>query len=250
MNNDIVMREEDIDNISSNLSNSSVKISNTGGSINSNFRGAINAGLLGNSAYKVSSQMNSISESIGNVQKIIREHSDKMFEYDKLIASKINDIEIPQDFITDDAFEINNYTQTLLSKIDGQSVNEGQDISKTSELDDIQGDKASLGNITKNDDVTIQDYDDSSDIKKQYEMGSVVSNANLDNIKYDDSSEIQTSSVLKEMDGSELSNISEYDDSSRIKNYSIYDMNNNQTEIQNYDDSSNVKNVELSNINN
>jgi hypothetical protein len=166
------MREEEFDTLAATLANSSNNVSQTGGGIGSKFAGAVDAGLLGDSVSKVSSQMAAISTSISNVQNIVKKHSNQMFSFDRSMASKIEEIQIPTDLMANDSSEINTYTQTLLGKIDGQSVNNGQASTAFKEIDEsvVQGE--ALTDI-HGDQTQQQTYDASSGIGGQQAMRNI-----------------------------------------------------------------------------
>ena len=160
------MREEEFDTLSASLGRSSEGVSTTGGSIGQNFAGAVDAGLLGNSVSTISKQMKAISGSISNVQNIVQQHSSQMFSYDRAMASKIGEIEVPNDFVANDSAEVNTYTQALVAKMDGQSVNDGQEAGEFEEIADSSVTVEMMKDI--HGDVTVrQRYDDASSVGGQ-----------------------------------------------------------------------------------
>ena len=218
-NNNIVMNEQEFELAASAYSNSSTNVSTAGADAPSKFTGAINAGLLGDSIGAITNQLSMISASISNVQGIMTKHSNEMFTYDRTMAKMAEEIEIPTDFLANDSAEVNQYARTLLGKIDGTSVNEGQTAKEFKEIDESTVSAEGLRNITGQD-AKEEVYDDSS----------VVGKSILGNITSGDTVQ-QT-----------------YDDSVSVQGSALADINNNQTEQQTYDDSVSVQGSKLSNI--
>ena len=225
MKNEIVFSEEEIDGITTSLASSYMNVANTGEAINPNFSGAVNVGLLGNSIGVISSQMSSISDSINNTQGLLDEYKNQLVTYDSNMALKIDDIEIPQDFMANNSSKVNTFTQSLLSKIDGKSVNEGSSVSDTYDtFESTISDKA-LGDITSGS-IGNQEYDDASNIAREDELNNISNLANTELEVYDDNSSIEDDFDLIDMIPRDIMDDLYYDDSSNIKEESLADISN------------------------
>lgn len=264
MEKEIVLRDEQLDDICTNLFGNYVDISSTGECINHNFAGAVNVGLLGNSVGILSNQMNSISNSIGNVRNLIDQYSTQMVTFDKEIANKINEIEIPQDFIANNSSQANSYVQFLVSKIDGVSVNNGETTQSINEIDESGINKENLEAM--NGDGTVeQNYDDRINIASQVDLSNIIgetaheyneiadssinetnihdiSNEETEKQDYDDSSKISNKEELNDMASDYVQFFDDFDDNLDIEEQKNENINNNQEIINN--------NIETNNNNN
>ena len=225
MNNEIVLNEEELDGITTSLSSSFKSVSNTRDGINPSFSGAVNAGLLGNSIGTISNQMTSISDSINNTQGLIKEYKEQLLTYDNNMATKIDNIEIPKDFLANNSSKVNTYTQSLLSKIDGKSVNLGGSANDTYDtFESSISDKAltdiSNGSIDKN------EYDDSSSIDVKDAITDINNTSTTELSSYDDNSSILEDFELIDMIPRDIMDDVYYDDSTSIDKEEISDINN------------------------
>ena len=225
MANEIVMIEDEFDDISASLSNSYDNITNTGDGISNNFRGAISSGLVEKSTYKIGRQMSAISKSIGNVQDIIKKHSEEMFLYDNSVANKINEIEIPQDFIINDSSSINYYTQVMVAKLDGKSVNKGNATNKVDEIDESTINRINLNNIANDIDTNEQVYDDNTSISDAERLYNLSNGNDIQEINYNDDSTVEIEKLENINNGSPVE--SNYDDSTILRNQILNNINNN-----------------------
>ena len=211
MANDVLrMKEEEFEEFTSGLQKSSTRFSSTEGQYKKDFQNLVNTGLTGDSVGKIGNQMVAITNSISNVKNIIQKHSSQMFSFDRSVAKKIEDIDIPQDFVANDSSSVNYYTQTLLGKIDGQSVNEGQESHMFKEIDD------SVVNAEKLTDIR------GTDSKEE---------------KYDARSSIGGQSILGNISG-DTTKEQHYDSSSSVSKATMENISGNVTEQQHYDETS------------
>lgn len=211
MANDVLrMKEEEFEVFTSGLQKNSTGFSSTESQYKKDFQNLVNTGLTGDSVGKIGNQMVAITNSISNVRNIIQKHSNQMFSFDRSVAKKIEDIDIPQDFVANDASSINYYTQTLLGKIDGQSVNEGHESHMFKEIDD------SVVNAEKLTDIR------GTDSKEE---------------KYDARSSISSQSILGNISG-DTTQEQHYDSSSSVSKAAMENISGNVTEQQHYDETS------------
>ena len=247
MANEIVISEEEFDNITTTLSKSSSKTSYASQRLNGDFEGAVNSGLLGNSISVISRQMGLISKSMSNVQSIISEHSEQVLSFDRKLADKINEIEIPKDFLANDSAEVNTYTDYLVAKIDGKSITEGNDTKTFNDIDESTIDKEQLSDVTRSD-VKEQYFDDQTSLSEKETVGNINEGMSQEEQHYNDSSEL-TSKSLETMDGEDLTTKVEYEDNTiPIENQTIEYINNEQTEMQEYEDELSINKTNVDNI--
>ncbi len=218
-NNVLTMDEDEMNQATSGFDRCSADIGTTGQGVPGQFSSATSVGFLTNSVSQISKQINSIASSLSNISGTIKKQSAQMFEYDRSMAQMADAIEIPKDFLAENSMEVNQYNMTLLGKIDGKSVNEGEQAKKFNEIDESTIAAEGLVNITKAD-TQKQEYDASSVIGK---------------------------SVLGDISGNQTE-AQTYDASSNVARSNVENINKNQTEEQTYDASSSVSKSNLSNI--
>ena len=243
-NNNLCMREEEMQTAASGFERCATDLGNIGASMPSKFSGAINSGMMGNTVGAISKEMNLISASLANMKTIVNRHSNQMFSYDREMAKMASEIEIPTDFLENNSMEVNTYNRTLLGKIDGKSVNEGQAATVFNEIADSDVTSKGLTDIS-GDQTKEQKYDETSVVNRSV-LANLVKDETQES-KYDDGSSVQ---------GQSMSNISgdqtqeqTYDESSSVQGQSMSNISGDQTQEQTYDSSSSVQGGSMSNIN-
>ncbi len=267
-NNYLCMRQEEIQGIVSGIGRTSGNVNSVGSGIKGKFAPATNVGLMNNQVKTISKQMGAISNSMSSIQNIVSKHGGQMFDFDKSMAKKVDDIEIPTDFLANNSIEVNQYNRFLLGKIDGRTVNEGESSKEFEEIQEYDVSGENLTNISGN--VTeLQNYDSSSvigrsvlgkidgDVTKlqHYDDGSSVQKSNMVNIsgdsttaqEYDASSNVQKSNMVNISGDSTTAQ--EYDASSNVQKSAMNDINHNQTEQQSLDESTVIGRSVLGSVN-
>ncbi len=176
------------------------------------FSSATNMGVLSKNVDVAAEGMQMISEAIANTSKIIKTHTQEFYNYDKELARKAEEMEIPQDFLNENAMEINTYNYSILGKVDGRAVTEGQASKKPEEIDESVVAAQKLVDITGTQSKE-EKYDESTIIGK-----SVLGNIAKDETKkqeYDDTSSIGAQ-ALKDVNKGGVQTQQEYDDSTVI----------------------------------
>ena len=229
MNNEIVLNEDEIDGITTSLSSSFESVSSTGEAINPNFSGAVSVGLLGNSIGIISDQMSSISTTINNTQSLIDEYKNQLLSYDSKMASKIDDIQMPRDLIANNSSKVNMFTQSLLSKMDGKSVNEGSTVSGTYDTLDSTIVSKGLSDITSGS-ISTQEYDATSSIEKENSLNNITNSSTTEIEPYDDDISIEETFMLVDMIPRGIMDEVTYDDSSIVEKKELSDISNNYVE--------------------
>lgn len=218
----IVISEEEIENVSNTLTNSYTNLSDAGEHINPDFSGAVRAGLLGGSVNEINKQVDSITHSVGVVHNLMNQYTEKMINFDSLMAEKIDAIDIPQDYLVNDAAKENTYTQTMVAKLDGESVNDGQTAKEFNDIDESTIKQNNLENINEN--VTVeQNFDDSSSINVQEGLASMNSQSG-NKEEYDASSSISSEVGLSNMDNNNYNEEVQYDDNVNIQEQKVSEM--------------------------
>ncbi len=241
------MQEEEFDMFTGGLQKNSDNFTNTNDNYKKTFQSLVNTGLAGNSVGRIGNQMSAITNSINNVNNIIKEHSTQMFNFDKSVAGKANDIDIPNDFLSNDSASVNYYTQTLLDKIDGRSVNEGHETEMANEIDESVVAAESLFDMRG---VTSKEekYDSSSSIVGQTVLGNISGNVTQEK-DYDAHSNV-VKEALSDIRGEDAKQ-STYDAHSNVSKEALSDIRGENAKQSTYDDSSSIAGrTALGNINN
>ena len=151
-NNEFSMREDSMNNTISGLNRCYTDAESTGKDIPKNFAGVSKSGLFDMGVDTIQKQVGNITNSLFNVKNIVNKHSNEMFNMDVGMARAAQNIEIPQDFVTNETSQINTYNRFLLEKIDGRAVTDGQTLNDIAPVTSASGiaSQEALGNINNN----------------------------------------------------------------------------------------------------
>lgn len=141
------MNEDDMQATAQQFQNCFNSTTSAKDSMNGKFTGMQTVGF---DASIISKQLSSLANSMLNVKTTLSKHSSEMFDMDRQMAQKAEGIEIPQDFVVNDQTATNDFKQILLEKMDGKSVNEGNNTSVVDATIDSSVRKENLGNINNN----------------------------------------------------------------------------------------------------
>lgn len=239
--NGLCMNEDEMNNAVSGFNKCSTGMGTAGTTASTKF--SRSGGMLSGTSSKISKQLNALSSALANTGRIIQKHNNEMFTYDKTMASMAEDIDIPQDFISNDSAEVNTYEHILLSKLDGKSVNEGETAKEFNEIDDSVVSGENLTNINNNE-TQEQEYDGNLSIGKSV-LGNI-SNDGSELQEYDDASSI--GQVGMGDISSDQTQEKEYDDSSSVNQSTLGSIANGQTQAQDYDDTLSIGKSVLGNM--
>lgn len=161
----IVINENEINDIKAYLDRSSDNIENTSQKISSLFSSFTDVGLFSDGAMKIKSQMDSISSQVSDMGTSIHKQYDDMEKIENKLSRMADEIEIPNDFITNDSSININVNSGKLKKNDGKKVKS-----------DKKDDKKKLQFES-----SIKYNDNLKEIVKQYEEehGEILLNGNL-----------------------------------------------------------------------
>lgn len=232
----LFFNDDDLNNASRKLNRASVESGDIHSGMGSKFKSIKKTGLFSEGFDKISSQIESVSNSLNNVQNTLKVHTESMVTLENSYAKKAEEIEVPQDFVKNDSRKINSLSDISLKKLDGKHVGTNS-VSSISDNVSYDVHNTSLGNIMNKNEQFQRVYDDSS----------VINTSVLENIKgdstiekeYDDnySSNIDN---LKSINSGEKARTSIYDDSysqvSSVNVNSISPGNSTRTNNSSYDD--------------
>ena len=181
MGNGIIdIRESEISDMRAHLNKSSSNVANSASKISSAFSSFTKTGLFSNGANKIQKQMSEISASISVMGKNISKQHEKMVDTEKNLTIKANDIEIPNDFVTNDNSYSVSMSSEMLNKEDGNAIKKDE----TKKIDiDLQNSIEYNTNLKK----YVKEYEN-----KNGEIKIKGSNISLKNIKNDKKTTIDT----------------------------------------------------------
>jgi len=130
--------------------------------------------FFGPGAALISQQLGGIQGSLQNVQGIIQRQGSEIFNMDSALSKAADMIEVPQDFVKNDANRFTQYHNEILEKTDGTSVNAGSGIRDTEAMDESSiGQEKALGDITTSTETKEEKYDASSVIGSEQAIGDI-----------------------------------------------------------------------------
>ena len=220
----------------------STQIVDAGSSMASDF--SKTSKLNGQSVGEITKQLSILGSSTSSWQNIITSNVNKGLDYDNRMSEVANDIDVPLDYTTNNSMDTNKYNAVFIAKMDGRSVDEGEQTEKASDLDEST--VAAQGLVNINDDQTKEKtYDDSTTIQGE----SILGNINHDQTQeqtYDDSTSVGNKK-LKDISGNQTEQ-QEYDGDSSVRSKNLTDISGDQTQKQEYNADSSVRNRNLTNI--
>lgn len=196
--------------------------------------------------------VNEVNNSLSSQEKITAETEQSfqngygMFDDERKGTQDIENIIVPQDFVGNNAIEINYYNSTILSKIDGKSVNSGKDAKESVYDDGTVIASEELFDINKKKDTGEEEYDDTSVIGKSI-LGSINNGAETDERAYDDSTSVGNVKLRNINEGQTTEK--SYNDAVQINNVGLTGVNGGSTVKQDFDDSSVIGQSILGSIN-
>ena len=153
--------------------------------------------LFGSGTKQISTQLGNLQGTLDNVQGIVGRQGESMFNRDTALGRAASEIEVPDDFVKNDANRFTQYHNELLQKTDGQSVNDGSGTRDTKEMDDsVIGKQKEMADITTSGGVEEQNYDESSGIAKEQDMANITTAGGAVEQEYDSRSGIATAESL------------------------------------------------------
>jgi len=182
----INIKESEMQSISNHLKKTANDVSLSNSNMGSSFKSFTKVGLLSNGANKISDQMSSISNYINRVGSTVMKQYEEMEHTEKGLKAKADEINIPNDFVTNDTSKDIYMKSGKLEKEDGKKV-DANDNTKEEQLEfkecidyneklknivkdyekkngeiEIKGYKTALSNIKNSDELElIEDIEDS-----------------------------------------------------------------------------------------
>lgn len=188
----LVLDDQEIDDLNMGLEKQANGVVAANDKFNKDFAVSVNSGLMGPSIKAISGQLNAITESISNINNSIKQYKTEMVNFDNEMSTKAESVEIPQDFVAENALEVNKYNRVLLEKLDGKSVNEGEAQGEAKDIDESVVAAQGLVDITK-DDTKEQALDESTVIGRST-LGNIVKDETKEQA-YDETSKVNAKAL-------------------------------------------------------
>ena len=220
----------------------STQIVDAGSSMASDF--SKTSKLNGQSVGEITKQLSILGSTTNSWKDVITSNVNKGLDFDNRMSEVANDINVPLDYTTNNSMDTSKYNEVFIAKMDGRSVDEGQQTDKASDLDEST--VAAQGLININDDQTkTQTYDDSTTIQGESILGNINHNKTEEQT-YDDSTSVGNKK-LKDISGNQTEEQT-YDSNSSVRSKTLTDISGDQTKAQTYDDNSSVRSRTLTDI--
>lgn len=243
------MREEEMEIAVSGLDKCYLDTESTSKAIPNKFSNVAKTGLFDLGISTINRQINGITTSIFNVKNIVKKHSGEMFNMDRKMAEIAEDIEIPQDFVSNDSRSENTFNQIILDKIDGKSVNTGQNTTKVEENFNSVVTKENLQNISNSQTLKEESYNDQTAINKQ-NLNNIDNNRTLEEQRLNDATNIAKEALNNINKAQDLNEV-KINENSTIKSQILNNINNlKDMTTQELDSNTNINKTVLENINN
>lgn len=243
------MREEEMEIAVSGLDKCYLDTESTSKAIPNKFSNVAKTGLFDLGISTINRQINGITTSIFNVKNIVKKHSGEMFNMDRKMAEIAEDIEIPQDFVSNDSRSENTFNQIILDKIDGKSVNAGQNTTKVEENFNSVVTKENLQNISNSQTLKEESYNDQTAINKQ-NLNNIDNNRTLEEQRLNDATNIAKEALNNINKAQDLNEV-KINENSTIKSQVLNNINNlKDMTTQELDSNTNINKTVLENINN
>lgn len=233
MNNNVFsMREDSMQNTVRGLDKCFVDGDATGSGIPANFAGMSNAGMFDMGISTINQQVNSITNSIFNVKNIVNKHSNEMFDMDRGMARAARNIEIPQDFVTNETNQVNTFNSYLLEKMDGKSVNVGSELGTIAPVADSGIQKMETLKDIINDNVVEQEkIDENTGIIKE-NLGKIDNEQDTMEQKVREATGI-VGQVLSDISKKSATEEKELDSTNSVLKADLFDFNSNDSDMTN-----------------
>ncbi len=119
----ISVNEQEMNDVSNYLDRNSYKIKDACLSLEDKLQSMTRVGLFATGANKIGKQMTGLSGNIKTLGNNVKKHSDSVVDMENTLSNKASEIQIPKDFVKNDASQEVSYETGSLNKEDGQSIN-------------------------------------------------------------------------------------------------------------------------------
>ena len=245
MNGDYLQLDEDvINNFTSRFSKATMTIGDDGKNGKKQYSNLINSGI-GGTAEVITDDMNQLSNVMNDFGMTFKKGTNQIFESDRIAAAEFQKIEVPTQFVVNEASETTKHVSIFRDKMDGKSVNNGVASTAFNEIADNTVNKAVLSDI-RGADSTEEVYDSQSSIKGKSILGDIKRENTVEQTYTD--AYTQQEKALKDINNNQTQQ-QEMKDGYTGKEKALKDINNNQTQQQEMKDNFMQNATALSGIN-
>lgn len=142
------INEDEINTLVTGMENAASKVDAANQTMSSSLKGAQESGLFGNAIEKLENQIKKISTTGKSIKEKIKRQNDAIKENERILTSKIENIESPRDFVKTYSKKYLTLEDIELSKKDGRSINEGEKGIQKVGIEEANVEKENLKDIT------------------------------------------------------------------------------------------------------
>ncbi len=199
---------------------------NTHDTSKGSFTGMKSSGMFAQGFSDIEGQVGSIANSIGQVSKMVNEHTNTIRGIDEQGVKEVEQIEVPQDFVANNSMQINEFNQSILEKLDGKHVNSKDETLPVEEIADSTVERVNnLDDITKGA-TNEQVYDDRVGIAEQQKLANIDNPDGLDEQKLDASSSINEQVQLANINNEDGLRNQKINEDTVVQKVGLGDINN------------------------
>lgn len=145
----IYIDENELIDIANNYSKYDKEYSNISRKVVENSKVNYETNIYTKAPDKISNQLRNVSNRLSNASKIIMNNLETIKELEKDLTKKINSLQVPAGYESNDSIYETIKNSINLGKIDGRSVNDGNGESNTLQIADVNVIKQKLKDISK-----------------------------------------------------------------------------------------------------
>ena len=160
------MDEDEMNNAVSILGKAVSKIDTASSTISSSFKGAEESGLFDTALSNMKKNISKSSSFVNNVKTKIEHQNSEIFRNETLLAEKIDDMDVPLDFVKTYERKYTSIDDIELSKKDDKSINSGSKTVDQNEINDSKVEEEKVKDINKGE---VKESDSSFDSKTKEE---------------------------------------------------------------------------------
>ena len=195
-------------------------------SANGSFTGMKAAGMFAQGFSDIQGQIGSLSNSIGQVSKMVTEHTNTIRGVDEQGVKEVEQILVPQDFVANNSMQINEFNKSILEKIDGKHVDSSAAEGQVEGVgESIVNKVQTLDDVTKGATVA-QTYDDKVSIASEERLSNISNPNGTDEQKIDERTSLAGQEQLANISNENGLTEQKIDENTIIQNVGLGSINN------------------------
>ena len=182
--------------------------------------------LFGNGIGEISKELGALQGSLSNVQGIMTRQTEAMFNMDNSLAKIAEVIEVPQDFVKNENNRFTQYHDMLLEKLDGKTVNEGNETDVKENMAESGVEERDLTNITTSGGADEQVYDERVSIDQMKGMSNIDKAGGTDVQEIDSRSGIASEETMRNINTAGGAEEQKLDENTVVQEKQLRSVNN------------------------